>query len=194
MMTLMAPNPASGHRILHRSRLTIFLNFRSCYCPRASDDQVAAPSGSIWFLLFDDRDDLLANIYVFFTPTSQHDYATWVYMHTNTWAVAEAAEDKSGRRVALLNHSSFSTHVRSRFVRPKYNGCIAAPSAPRTVRCSSASWVELSGDSESDHPLWTFPIRSFGCRIWFINSIFWKVVGRGQWTRSDDRPIAGRGI
>lgn len=41
----------------------------------------------------------------------RHDYATWVYMHTNTFCESDktsgGGQDRTG--VALLNHSSFST-------------------------------------------------------------------------------------
>lgn len=67
--------------------------------------------------------------------------------------------------VALLNHSSFSTHVRSRFVRPKYNDWAPPSPSPSLANISNTSRVSA------------LSVLSFG-------------MGTSDWARWIDRSLA----
>lgn len=180
MPLMMAPNPRTQKPFGD-------IYFRSCYCPLA----IVRRPGCADVLQVDQFDffySMTATIYwqIFVFSLRRHDYATWVYMHTFTGRQASGDEDKTraGRAgVALLNHSSFSTHVRSRFVRPKYNDWAPPSSSPSLANISNTSRVSalsvLSfGMGTSDWARWidrSLPrnlIRRCGAQLLYIIS-FW---------------------
>lgn len=69
--------------IWHSSRLAIFLNFWSCYCPRR--DCALLPQVDQFIFFYSMTATIHWQIFMFSLRRTRHYYVTWVYMHTNTW-------------------------------------------------------------------------------------------------------------